>query len=382
MPAVVTVFAALCCVIHTGCGASYHPSADPSFLALTTPEPGLSFSATYTGARSPNSSCPGRRIGVYSWDASYWRSGNPGLLDFLDSSIGREWACGSTFVNIGDYSSPDLIPDGDKLIQFSKDFKSRVRNEQAVLYFTYGDVTAKDGAAMLQFAETFFRWIATISHTDATAMGRIGISFDVEHMSSEDTKTVLLRCQQLRKETFFGGTNLLIQFTVEGDKNIVGTDYAFKYADSVLVMLYSNYMTSPMLPEKDNLYNKLKWLLTEQCPHCLDDAYSKANYKGKIMVMVEASCQMGRSCSWASFCAYDGPSEGAMYLTDTLDAAEHMLVSSGIINEEQYTRLFDLESPYAVHNFEWFRCFSPFNSYFTYPGCKAYHTLAEGCRGN
>ena len=210
-------------------------------------------------------------------------------------------------MNIGDYSSPDLIPDGDKLIQFSKDFKSRVRNEQAVLYLTYGDVTAKDGAAMLQFTETFFRWIATISHTDATAMGRIGISFDVEHMSSEDTKTVLLRCQQLRKETFFGDANLLIQFTVEGDKNIVGTDYAFKYADSVLVMLYSNYMTSPTLPEKDNLYNKLKWLLTEQCPRCLDDAYSKANYKGKIMVMVEASCQMGRSCSWASFCAHDGP---------------------------------------------------------------------------
>lgn len=359
------------------------PGTGGGSAVMTSGTPGVSTS-TVPWSRptvNPNPSCAGRRIGVYSWDASYWRGDNPELLNFLDSDMGREFACGSTFINIADYSSPDLIPDPEKLVQFAKDFNSRVGNNEAVLFFTYGDVTSKDGNAMVTFTETFFRWASSISAADAAAMGRIGVSYDVEHIGPDFTKQVLLMGQDLRKSTPFGD-DLVLQYTVEGDKNVLGTDYAFKYADSVLVMLYSNYITSPVLPADKNMFSQLKWLLTEQCPRCLDDAYATTNYKAQITVLVEASCQMGRSCSWASFCAYDAPEQGAHYLADVLDTAEGMLLSSGVVNSEQYSRLFNLQSPYAVHNWEWYRCYAPFNQQFSYSNCGRYHSLASACRNN
>lgn len=378
-------------LVLIGCGNSDSkddkaPESSPDqFSDVSPPSPNFSPTPSPAGGwvipdPPVNPQCPGKRIGVYSWDTTYWRSGNPQLLDFLDSKSGREWSCGDTYVNIADYTSANSIPDQDNLVQFAKTFRKRVANSRAVLYFTYGDVTARDGKAMIAFTETFFKWIRSISSADAKQMGTIGISYDVEHMSIDDTRAVLNMCREQRKSTHFGETDLKIQWTVEGDRNIVGTDLAFKLADSALVMLYSNYIESPVYPRDQSLYSRLRWLLSEQCEKCLDDEYAQAQYRAKITVMVEASCEMGRSCAWASFCAYDWPDEGARYLSRTLETAMNMLARNGDISPSQYERLFNIDSPYAVHSFEWYRCSAPFSGLFTYPNCARYHTLANACR--
>ena len=80
------------------------PGTGGGSAVMTSGTPGVSTS-TVPWSRptvNPNPSCAGRRIGVYSWDASYWRGDNPELLNFLDSDMGRQFACGSTFINIAD----------------------------------------------------------------------------------------------------------------------------------------------------------------------------------------------------------------------------------------------------------------------------------------
>ena len=322
------------------------------------------------------------RVGVYSWDASYWKANNPLLLDFIDGSVGRKFSSGSVYINIADYSSPDVIPEPQKLIQFAKDFRSRVGNDDAILFFTYGDVTKRDGNAMLLFTETFFNWIAGIPPADASLMGRIGLSYDVEHIHPDFVKRALERGRQMRLGTPFGEENVVLQVTIEGDRNILGTDYAFRYADSVLVMLYSNYVSSDIFPPQKSLLSRLRWLLTQQCEKCLQDDYAVANYRAKITLMVEASCKMGRSCSWASFCAHDAPDEGAVYLSQTLTLARDELLNSGLVTLDQYQRLFNLNDLFVVHNFEWYICFAPLDLHYTYSGCRHYHQLAAACRAN
>jgi hypothetical protein len=58
-------------------------------------------------------------------------------------------------------------------------------------------VTARDANAMIIFTETFFAWARSISKTDADSMGKIGISYDVEHVDPEASKKVLLMCHEL-----------------------------------------------------------------------------------------------------------------------------------------------------------------------------------------
>jgi hypothetical protein len=282
-------------------------------------------------------------------------------------------------VNVGDYSSADQIASPASLKDFAINFRLRVSDAATVLYFTYGDVTARDGEAMLRFTEVFFDWLDTFSAQDALRVGKIGISYDVEHMSPSYTERVLLLCQTRRRATAFGDKNLLIQYVIEGDENVKGTDMAFKYADSVLAMLYSNFVSKTTSSgATHSLDAQLQWFLTTQCPKCLQDDYAKLNYKAKLSIMVEGSCQMGRSCSWASFCSYDRPGEGIFYLEKTLQELVDFIPFA--MTEEKFNRLFNDKSMFVVNSFEWYRCYQPFNNIFNYPGCSEYHTLAKSCR--
>jgi hypothetical protein len=319
-----------------------------------------------------HTSCPGKRLGTYTWDMSYFRDGNRDLITLLDSDVGRQYACGDLYINVADYSSPEVIPNEDGLVDFIKEFRERVGNPAAVVYLTYGDVTARNGSAMISFTRTFFDWAMKISAADAALMGRIGISYDVEHVDPEDSKTALLLSRDLRARTEFG-TNIYIQHTIDGDRNILSTEYVMRYADSALAMLYSN--------EPRGLVELINWLLAEQCERCLDDEYSTANYGAKISVIVEASCKMGRGCSEKSMCVKDGPNEGMMYISDCLNEAIKILENSGILTLEQFTRLFNTQTLWVVHNFEWQRCYAPFSNHFDYPSCKDYHVYAKSCRG-
>lgn len=325
-----------------------------------------------------NPSCKGKRIGLYTWDTSYWLDGNPELFEFLDTNTGRKWNCGNLYVNIGDYSSSDNIPSPSNLVQFAVSYRSRLRNEAGILFFTYGDVTETDGEAMIRFTETFFDWVESISLPNAKAMGRIGISYDVEHMDPKYTEKVLKLCRKRRKSTSFGDDKLIIQYVIEGDENRVGTDIAFRYADSVLAMLYSNYVSEKDPLASNSLVGRLHWFLKTQCVKCLDDEYASLKYRAKITVMVEASCKMGRSCSWASFCAYDGANEGAYYLVETLETAMSYLPS--FISEKQFNRLFQIDSLFVVNSFEWYRCYQPFQGIFSSKACSEFHALAHSCR--
>jgi hypothetical protein len=168
------------------------------------------------------------------------------------------------------------------------------------------------------------------------------------------------------------GENIVSQHTLDGDRNILTTEYVMRYADSALAMLYSN--------TAEGLVDLIKWLLTEQCPKCLVDDYSKSNYKAKISVIVEASCKMGKGCSEKSMCIKDGDNEGVIYIVDTVTKANVLLGSSGLLSSEQYGRLFNTESQWVVHNFEWERCYAPFSKFFTYESCKNYHDFARSCK--
>lgn len=80
-------------------------------------------------------------------------------------------------INIADYSNPDMIHDSGSLVNFIQDYRIRVRNYEAVVWLTYGDVVEKSSEKMLQFVNTFFSWAASIPADVAESMGTIGISF-------------------------------------------------------------------------------------------------------------------------------------------------------------------------------------------------------------
>lgn len=338
------------------------PSALPAIMTTGRPTSSM---------RSSDGSCTGRRWGMFTWDTSYYRRSNGQLLEFLGSSMGRQFACGDLYINVADYSSPSRIPDPDRLIAFIKAYR-RVVGYDSIVYLTYGDVTERSGPAMMTFTATFFDWAESISPEDAEEMGAIGVSYDVERLDAEVSKAALLLGRERRLRTPFGEANLRIQHTLDGDVNILSTQYVMQYADSALAMLYSN--------TESGLVDQIRWLTTTQCPRCLDDAYAAAHFNAKVSIMVEASCRMGRGCRDKSMCIFDSPSQGAFYMAQTFDAVEALLESGSVIPVSQYDRIFDRRSLWAVHNFEWFRCYSPFDSSL-HESCREYHREAASCRG-
>lgn len=340
---------------------------------------------TYTVPTSTPSplQCNGKKVGTYAWNQDYWRFGNDStLLDFLSSDLGREWACADLTINVADYSNPDQIHNSGGIITFIQAYRARVRNYDSVVWCSYGDVVEKSAEKLLLFTRTFFTFLASIPADVADSLGTVGISFDVEHFDPEATKDALVLSQQLRDQTNFRNGKILIQHTIEGAPNVVGTEYVMRYADSALAMVYRNYMHDPTGKYQDdsNILNRLMWMLTEQCVHCLDDAYSAQNYKAKITVMVEAACKMGAGCGKTSMCAFDGADQGALYMSTILDELDAALVAGNHITAAQDVRLFDANTRFTSHHWEWYRCFAPFSSSFQYAFCDSYHTYAASCR--
>ena len=312
------------------------------------------------------------------------------LSDFFATEGGKQWGCGDLTINIGDYTAPEVIAFEADLIPFILRYRKSSQNYESVLWLSYGDTESGDGSQMMIFIDTFFNWARGIPVDTIPALGRIGLSFDVEHMSPVVTKEALEKVQSLKSTTKFPGGSLLVQHTIEGNLNVQGTDYVMKLADSALMMLYRNYETSPIFNPDSNILSRARWMLQTQCAKCLNDSYATSNYKAKITIMVEGSCAKFDYCAKLSFCVYDGSGDpnfsdpsgrkGAAQTWAILEQLEAAMFSSKLINTDQFNRLFNQLTTFAVHDWSWFRCYEPFPQYVTYPECGSYHAAAAQCR--
>ena len=354
------------------------------------------------------SSKTGNNIGLYTWGHEVWReeSISP-LMDFISHPKVSEYGCGDVYINVSDYSSPEMIPTPEALYPFILNL--RRSGNRAFVYLVYGDVNvsgngAPDGPKV--FADTFFNWVASLSDLQLNDILPIGISYDCEHLSPKTIEEALNRCQSLKegiRVSRLGGdaTQISIQWTIEGERKPVDTDIVMKLADSALMMGYRNHVGKSIHDPSgvDNIVTRLMiFMFTEQCTHCLDDAYATANYKAKIKLMFEADCMCGNSCRKISFCAYDATVEGwgkeykngAEYMMATLNEAEIELRSQ--LGTSRFNRLFGPQenmSLFVIHNWQWFTCF--FNDPEVHVNtpigkqnetCANYHTWANGCRGS
>ena len=384
--------------IFAGCGSSDSTKTSTSTSTTTAPPSGDRATSPTSGPVSatlrptipPSSDCPGRRLGQYSWGTELWRSGATELSDFFATEGGKQWGCGDLTINIGDYTAPEVIAYEADLIPFILRYRKSSNNYESVLWLSYGDTESGNGSFMLIFIDTFFAWAKTIPEDVIPKLGRIGLSFDVEHMPSDVTKQALQKAQALKSTTIFPEGSLLIQHTIEGHVNNEGTDYVMKYADSALMMLYRNYETSPIFNSDSNILSRAQWMLQSQCIKCLDDAYAAANYRAKITIMVEGSCAQFDYCAKLSFCVYDGSGDpnftdpsgrvGAAQAWAVLEELESAMFSSGLVNGDQFKRLFNPLTTFAVHDWSWFRCYEPFPQFATYQQCASYNTAAAQCR--
>ena len=338
-------------------------------------------STTVTSPRStesPSANCPGKRLGQYSWGTNLWSNGNTEFSDFFGTQAGKDWGCGDIYINIGDYTAPKVIAHQEDLVPFIQTYRETSGNWESVVWMTYGDVESDNGTLMSIFVNTFFDWASSLSSSTADSLGPVGLSFDVEHMTPASTKSALQLAQSLKSSTNFAPGTLLIQHTIEGNPNIEGTDYVMKYADSALIMLYRNYMHSPDFKDDSNILSRAAYMLKEQCVHCLDDAYAAANYNAKWTIMIESSCSPSDYCAKISFCAHDDL--GAEYAWQVVEQMEAEMFSTGLVTIDQFDRLFNPLTTYAIHDWYWFRCYSPLSDSVSYPECSSYSSAAATCR--
>ena len=328
--------------------------------------------------------CDGSKIGMYVWDQAHWRDPSPekGFLKHLSTSHARRLTCGDIFINVADYSSALQISDSNQLVPFI--LQARKAGNLGVIWLTYGDVTEKDSAACKAFVNTFFTWVDTIPDNLIRKVIPIGLSYDIENFPVDVITDTLVSAQKRKKQLIhkFGNDGLLIQCTIDGQIRPLQTDAIMKHADRALAMAYRNYIYSTNDPDgtKNGLLQQLTILFKEQCVHCLDDLYATENYRAEITVMVETACKMGKSCSFVSFCAYDGAETGGVdYLSKTLRNIDELIVSSGLMSSSQKERLFSKSAPYAVHDWDWFQCFYRVETD-TNPKCKTYASYAKACR--
>jgi len=327
--------------------------------------------------------CNGRRYGTYSWDQKSWMEQPSNIVSFLASDVGREWQCGDLAVNVADYTNPENIHNDSLLVPFIQSVRRDAGLVDSVIWLTYGDVVTANGTKMRVFVDTFYRWAQGIDAATIPSLGKIGISFDVEHMDAASTQTALQAAQAMKAQTSFPAGQLLVQHTIEGQINPDGAQNVMLYADSALMMLYRNYIHDPagLLADDSSIVARMQWFLTQQCKNCLVDSAASA-FKAKITVMVEAACQVGEACKKISFCAHDGDgSEGGMlYMDSILAQMQTQIISQGIVTQAQYSRLFNTDAPYTVQNWDSQKCFSPFSASLTYPDCANFHQLAAQCR--
>ena len=340
--------------------------------------------------------CTGKRLGMYTWSNKLWRDGARTLVDFFASPDGQEWGCGDVTINIGDHTSPRKISKKEQIVPFIQAYRAASGNYESVVWMSYGDTDSTKlddkGWRMETFTRVFFEWIKTIPADVAVTLGTIGLSYDIEKMPAASTESGLILAQALKAESPFPAGKLLIQHTIEGKRNPDGTHFVMMHADSALVMIYRNYMTSEYYSQSSNLLNRASFFLKEQCVRCLDDEYATANYKAKMTFMVEASCRAKDYCAKLSFCAYGRPGEGAFYLWDTLMQLQTALVSS-LMTPVQFERLMNPVTTYAVHDWKCmsntffviirfvdFQCFEPMTYGSATGQCDEYPALAAQCR--
>lgn len=363
-------------------------------------------SSPSTGVKK-SSRCAGNHIGLYTWGHEIWDTSASPLIDFILNPVVREFGCGDIYINVSDYTSPDWIPNTHNLLPFIGSIRST--GNRGVVYLGYGDVAVeangvRDGPK--RFAETFFKWVASISQNELNDIFPIGLSYDCEHLSPKTIEEALVRAQKLKEQIRVGrlggdGGKIVIQWTIEGQRKPIDTDIVMKHADSALMMAYRNHMGSSVYDpraEENLLTRVMLYMFKSQCVHCLDDHYAEKHYRAKIKIMVEADCMCGANCHMISFCAYDSTTpgwgerypNGAEYMMATLKAADTALRLQ--LGPTRFTRLFgpinDM-SLFVVHNWQWFTCF--FNDpsvYVTTPigvkkeSCANYNAWAHGCRGS
>lgn len=353
--------------------------------------------------------CQGNQLGLYSWGYEVWNSNDSPMVAFLRNPAVKEYGCGDIYINVADYGETREIPHVDELLAFIKNVRSS--GNKAVVFLTYGDDDVDNNGAVdgpTEFAETFFKWISTLSDSDLQAILPIGVSYDCEHVSLRVIEKALERAQKLKRDLVkerLGGDESLVQieWVIEGQRKPENTDMIMKLADRALVMNYRTHVAKSIKDPsgRDNMVTRLfDFMFTKQCEHCLDDAYAEKHYKAKIRILFEADCEIREHCKKISFCAYDGKEKGwgseyengAQYLTKTLEKFDIELRQGGRLRPDQYARLFGSPTNlqlFAIHNWQWFTCFfdDPSVAVTTPIGkrresCVNYHSLASTCRSN
>ncbi|KAF4753216.1 hypothetical protein FOZ62_000162 [Perkinsus olseni] len=370
----------------SGSGSGNLPSPlpdDPSQPVTFPPSP----PSPPTQRPAPSDACSGNKIATYTWSQSYWREGDETLTNFAKSDMGRQWNCGDLYINIADASNYNFIKDQTKLVSWMKKWRQESGNN-GVIWLTYGDVADKSGEKMVAFVTTFEQFLMrSVPAQTMAEISPIGISFDVEHIADDYYKEALQKSQDMIKEVTQGmgylPNSIFVDSTIEGEKNPSETEYVMRYADHALMMLYRNELGGNY---EDDLLERMKWMMTEQCTVCTQPGWE--NLKAKITIMVEGSCEMGNGCAKLSMCAKDTSSYpdsngGIEYIWDTLNNLTKRMVSEGVVTQEQFDHLFDVKgSLFAVHNWEWSRCFygDSYSQQMGFSDCKDYHSLAADCR--
>ena len=350
--------------------------------------------------------CSTGGMSMYSWGYEVWNGAKSPLVDFLRNPKVQDFGCGDIYINVADYTATTYIRDEFALVSFIRNV--RASGNRGIVFLVYGDVQVSSNGAPngpTEFADTFFGWLEKVPDTDLGAMLPIGLSYDCEHLSHTTIENALNRAQQLKADFAarrLGGdaSKITIEWTIEGQEKPVDTDIVMKLSDRALMMAYRNHVgTSVRDPTGvDNIITRIfDFMFTNQCRHCLDDAYATANYKAKIKLMFEADCQCGSSCNKISFCAYDAVEAlwggnsyktGAQYLVGTLKKAEELIRAR--LGPAKFQRLFghaENMSLFVIHNWNWFTCYfddpsvaitTPIGSHQS--TCKDYHTYAKSCR--
>ncbi|EER04208.1 hypothetical protein Pmar_PMAR011430 [Perkinsus marinus ATCC 50983] len=207
-------------------------------------------------------------------------------------------------------------------------------------------------------------------------------------MQPQYIKRTLLKAQQMKKDVSkrmgYAPGSLLIDFSIEGGKNTLGTQYIMQYADHATMMLYRNAIDGDYA---DDLVYRMNYMMTEQCAVCTQPGWE--NLKAKITIMLEGSCTVGKYCHKLSMCAYDASAYpnstgGIEYAWELLNELKARTVSDGILTREQFDFLFDIHgSLFAIHDWEWVRCYysDNFSREMGYSNClHEYHTSANKCR--
>ena len=326
--------------------------------------------------------CEGMKLGMYIWEQSHWQSGNTHFARHLTGPNAQRWTCGDIYINVADYSNAESIKDSAMLLPFI--INARRAGNRGVIWLTYGDVVERNFAACKAFANTFFKWLSTIPDEWVDVVRPIGLSYDIENFPVGVLREVILDAQERKiKHNFrFGQGGILVQCTVENHEKFAETDIVMRFADRALMMAYRNSLGGSG-KEDDGLIERLRWMFTKQCKRCLDDAYATEHYKAKVTVLVETACKLGKSCSYISFCAFDGLGNrgGIEYLGATLKELDRRLISDGILTEAQRNRLFSSTAPFAVHDWDWFRCFYQ-DEHDSNGRCSSYHSFSATCRAS